>query len=75
MNPFEKFEQKLKSITEDNSAGAGGAFGTPQETPNMTSGDTYARGDARNVFGGKLTKKKKKKTPIIRRSKIEKIAL
>ena len=77
MNPFKKFEEKLKNLQEDNSAGDGGAFGTPAEmiyNPNhLVTGDTYARGDARNLFmgGGKNGKNKTKKTPIIRRAKIE----
>jgi hypothetical protein len=41
-------------LLEDMVAGDGGAFGTAQEpiySPNnITSGDTYARGDSRNIF-------------------------
>jgi hypothetical protein len=47
-------------LLEDIIAGDGGAFGTAQEpiySPNnITSGDTYARGDSRNIFGNAKVK-------------------
>lgn len=64
---FNKFQQLINSILENmNVSGAGGAFGTPAEASfnppdNITSGDTIARGDARNIYGGVFTKSKKKK--------------
>jgi hypothetical protein len=63
----------LQVLDEENvSGGADSAFGpgvTSTETP--FSGDNYAKGDARNIFGGVVSKgKKKKKTkfPIARRN-------
>jgi hypothetical protein len=56
----------LQVLEEDNVAGgAGSAFG-PGVTSTATpfSGDNYARGDARNLFGGISVKGKKKKKSI-----------
>lgn len=55
-------------LLEDIVAGDGGAFGTAQEpiySPNnITSGDTYARGDSRNIFGrGKIVIQRRNKAP------------
>lgn len=56
----------LQVLEEDNVAGgSNSAFGsgvTSTETP--FSGDNYAKGDARNIFGGIVTKGKKKKKSI-----------
>ena len=61
-----KFQQLVSRLLESNTAGAGGCLGTPAQPiydPNtqITSGDTYALGDARNVFGLNTTKKPSKK--------------
>jgi len=56
----------LQVLEEDNVAGgAGSAFG-PGVTSTATpfSGDNYAKGDARNLFGGVTAKGKKKKKSI-----------
>jgi len=56
---------------EDITAGDGGAFGTSIEpiynpSINITSSDTYARGDARNIFGNSKFKiQRRGKTPNI----------
>jgi hypothetical protein len=80
---YNKFQVLVNSILENmNVAGAGGAFGTPQQAvyspANPVSGDTYAQNDARNIFGaalpakgkkrGKKNKKKKVKPLVIRRT-------
>jgi len=53
----------IQVLEEDNVAGGpGSAFGpgvVSTETP--FSGDNYAKGDARNIFGGVVSKKKGKK--------------
>lgn len=61
MDYFEK--AFYRSLQEDNAAGAGGVFGDAGSmgyggalTP---AGDFYASGDARNIFGGVATDKKK----------------
>lgn len=41
-----------KILSEDSIAGDGGAFGDLQPTSTTFSGDNYAPGDARNIFGG-----------------------
>jgi hypothetical protein len=79
---FKKFQILVNTILENmNSAGAGGAFGTPQQASynppaNVNSGDSIATGDGRNIFGGylpletknkKKSKKKNKKPLMIRR--------
>lgn len=58
-------------LTEDMTAGAGGVFGdgpSMQQVAGATSSDTYAPGDARNIFNlgmtsrkGKVNTKRKKK--------------
>jgi len=56
----------LQVLQEDNVAGGeGSAFG-PGVTSTATpfSGDNYAKGDARNLFGGVTVKGKKKKKSI-----------
>jgi len=56
----------LQVLEEDNVAGgAGSAFG-PGVTSTAThfSGDNYAKGDARNLFGSVTAKGKKKKKSI-----------
>jgi hypothetical protein len=67
-----KFNNLIKKLNEDMTTGS--VFGAGQAHPTAVgqSGDFYAPGDARNIFGG-ITKKKKKKTkkesvPIIRRT-------
>ena len=81
---FKKFQALVINILENmNAAGAGGAFGTPQQAAynpptNVNSGDSIATGDGRNIFGGYLpleTKNKKKskkrnKKPLIIRRKL-----
>lgn len=71
---FNKFQHLINSIlNEMNTAGSGGAFGTPAEASfnppdNITSGDTIAKGDGRNVYGGVFPKsknKKKSKKPLV----------
>ena len=61
----------LQVLEEENvSGGAGSAFG-PGVTSTATpfSGDNYAKGDARNLFGTVAGKKKKKaKQYILRRN-------
>jgi|13_taG_2_1085334.scaffolds.fasta_scaffold152000_2 hypothetical protein len=49
------FEQRFNRLLEDMTAGgAGSVFGSGVETTaDQFSGDNYAPGDARNVFGGK----------------------
>lgn len=80
-----KFQTLVKNILESNVAGVGGVFGTPQ-TPvynppeQISSGDNYAKGDARNIFGGVFTKnskkkKKKKKTPLVIRRNLQRNSL
>jgi len=76
-----KFQQAFELIMEDNTAGDGGAFGSPAQAvygppDSINSSDSIAKGDSRNIYGGVFpaTKSKKKnkknsKTPlIIRRS-------
>ena len=77
---FKKFQLLINNILESNSAGEGGSLGTPgtpiYNPPNdIQSGDKYATGDNRNIFGGvfskettKKSKNKKKKPLIIRRN-------
>jgi hypothetical protein len=62
-----KFQVLVDSILEDVAAGAGGAFGTPAQpvynpASNISSGDTYAPNDARNLFGNLLPSTKKGKS-------------
>lgn len=57
-----------KVLEEDSLAGDGGAFGNVQPTAGTFSGDTYAPGDSRNVFGG-LPKKIQKRAGITSKSK------
>lgn len=65
----------LQVLEEDNvSGGAESAFGsgvTSTETP--FSGDNYAKGDARNIFGGVAAKGKKKKKikPFVARRNLQ----
>lgn len=71
----------LKILSEDSVAGDGGAFGDLQPTSTTFSGDNYAPGDARNIFGGLPNKiqrrpgfgnkkrKKRKKTRKSRRNR------
>lgn len=64
---FQQLVSRL--LKESNTAGPGGCLGTPTQPiydPNtqITSGDTYAPGDARNLFGGVSKPKKKKKHPL-----------
>lgn len=77
-----KFQQIINNILENmNAAGAGGVFGAPQAAiynpPNATSTtDSYAPGDAKNLFGDvekpkdkkKMKKWKKKMFPVMRRN-------
>ena len=64
---FKKFQALVINILENmNSAGAGGALGTPQEPVynppnNVNSSDSLARNDARNIYGGMFPSKKSKK--------------
>lgn len=64
---FKKFQLLINNILESNSAGEGGALGTP-ETPiynppnDIQSGDKYSTGDNRNIFGGVFSKKTTKKS-------------
>ena len=77
-----KFQSLVEQLLENNTAGSGGALGTPQQPiynppTNISSGDTYAQGDARIVMGGvfpletKKKKKKKKKKPLIIRRNLQ----
>lgn len=77
-----KFQSLVKQLLENNIAGSGGALGTPQQPvynppSSISSGDTYAQGDARMVMGGvfplesKKRKKKKKKKPLIIRRNLQ----
>lgn len=80
-----KFQTLVKNILENNTSGAGGVFGTPQipvynPPDQITSGDNYAKGDARNIFGGVFTKKtnkkkKKKKTPLVIKRNLQRNSL
>ena len=82
---MKKFNKRMEQILEDVGADAGAAanttttaFGSGQAHPAQIgkSGDFYAPGDARNLFGGKAKKGKKskfkppgfKKGKMIRRS-------
>ncbi len=80
---FNKFQTLVVSILENNAAGDGGAFGTPEQAgfappDNITSSDWYQKNDARNIFGGvfqkpqkpknKKSKNKKPKPLVIRRN-------
>jgi hypothetical protein len=63
-----EFEKLVLSTLEENSVagGVGSVFGANvSQTATPTSGDNYAKGDARNVFGGVqpgvLTRRGKKK--------------
>jgi hypothetical protein len=61
-----KFQVLVKTILENmNAAGAGGAFGTPQQPvyspDNPVSGNTYAPNDNRNVTGAYFPAKGTKK--------------
>ena len=42
----------MKILEEDSVAGDGGSFGDTQPTATFQSGDNYATGDSRNIFGG-----------------------
>ena len=62
---FKKFQQIIDNILESNTAGEGGAFGTPNipiynPPDDIQSSDTYAKNDSRNIFGGVFTEKPKK---------------
>jgi hypothetical protein len=81
-----KFQSLVEQLLENNMAGEGGVFGTPQQpiyNPpiNISSADKYAQGDARAIMGGIFPlenikkgkkKKKKKKTPLIIRRNLQK---
>jgi len=64
-----KFNKKIQEILEDMGAAAGAgvttgtAFGSGQAHPANTgqSGDFYAPGDARNIWGNQAPKKRKSK--------------
>lgn len=64
---FKKFQALFSNIIENvNAAGSGGAFGTPQQAvynpaSNISSADTYAPNDGRNLFGAYNTQKKDRK--------------
>jgi hypothetical protein len=64
---LKKFQALVNTILENmNAAGAGGSLGTPQEPvynppSNVNSSDSMARNDARNIYGGEFTVKKRKK--------------
>jgi hypothetical protein len=67
---YNKFQTVFNNILENiNAAGSGGAFGTPQQAvydpANPVSGNTYAPNDGRNIFGGVLPAKGKKKNKKI----------
>jgi hypothetical protein len=84
-----KFQVLVKTILENiNAAGAGGAFGTPQQAvydpANPVSGNTYAPNDNRNVTGaffpakgkkGKRKNNKKKVKPLVIRRNLPKNTL
>jgi len=67
---YNKFQALVNTILENmNVAGAGGAFGTPQQAiyspANPVSGDTYAPNDGGNIFGAALPAKGKKRNKKI----------
>jgi len=79
-----KFQTLVKTLLENNTAGAGGALGTPQQAVynppnNINSGDKIQTGDARNIMGGVFPLEKKKKTkkkkPLVIRRKLQRKAL
>jgi len=72
------FNTFIKILSEDSIAGDGGSFGELQPTDTTFSGDNYAPGDARNIFGGLPNKvqrragistKKRKKRKKTRKSR------
>ena len=69
-----RFDKKIEQILEDTGAVANTtstAFGSTQAHPTQIgkSGDFYAPGDARNLFGAKI-KKTKFKPPGFKKGKI-----
>jgi hypothetical protein len=75
---FNRFQQLVNYILENNAAGSGGVFGTPIQAVynppiNIQSGDTIQPGDGRNIYGGVFSdskkkrkrKNKKNKTPLV----------
>ena len=77
---YNKFQALVNTILENvNAAGAGGAFGTPQQAvydpANPVSGDTYAPKDGRNIFGGVLPAKGKKRGKKIGKKKIKPLVI
>lgn len=83
---FNKFQQLVSYILENNASGAGGVFGTPSQAvynppTNVQSGDTIQPGDGRNIYGGvflatkKKGKRRKKKTPLVIKRTLQRNAL
>jgi hypothetical protein len=85
---FNKFQILVNTLLENNTAGSGGALGTPQQAifnppVSISSADTYAQGDARNVMGGvfplqgkkKRKKKSKKQKPLVIRRNLQRNSL
>lgn len=77
---YNKFQILFNTILENmNAAGAGGAFGTPQQAvfdpANPISGNTYAPNDGRNLFGGVLPAKSKKRNKKNKKKKVKPLVI
>jgi hypothetical protein len=85
---FNKFQILVNTLLENNTAGSGGALGTPQQAifnppVSISSADTYAQEDARNVMGGvfplqgkkKGKKKSKKQKPLVIKRNLQRNSL
>lgn len=82
-----KFQTLVQELLENNAAGAGGAFGTPQQAvynppTDISTKDSLATGDARNVMAGifplqkrKGKKKSKTKKPLVIKRNLQRKAL
>ena len=77
---FKNFQALFNTILENiNAAGAGGAFGTPQQAvynpADPVSGNTYAPNDNRNIFGGVLPAKGKKRSKKNSKKKVNPLVI
>lgn len=85
---FNKFQTLVNTILENNTAGSGGALGTPQQPifnppSSISSADKYAEHDARVVMGGvfplqknkKGKKKSKKQKPLVIKRNLQRNSL
>jgi len=77
---YNKFQILFNTILENmNTAGTGGAFGSPEQAvydpTNPVSGNTYAPNDGRNIFGGVLPAKSSKKRKKISKKKVKPLVI